>query len=83
MSVERLLQVFGRERASSIITCKAMVGEFASYRVEIFKASVDQQLAICRYKVKEICCVIIVTLANDVLHILLCYLARKNGLLQL
>ena len=82
MSVERLLQVFGRERASSIITCKAMVGEFASYRVKIFKAPVDQQLAICRYKVKQMFCVIIVSLEYGVLYILLCYLARKNGLLE-
>ena len=82
MSVERLLQVFGRERASSIITCKAMVGEFASYRVKIFKAPVDQQLAICRYKVKQMFCVIIVSLANVVLYLLLCYSARKNGLLE-
>ena len=39
VSVERLRQVFGRERASSIITCKAMVGEFALYRANISKAS--------------------------------------------
>ena len=82
MSVERLLQVFGRERASSIITCEAMVGEFALYRVKIFKAPVDQQLAICRYKVKQMFCVIIVSLEYGVLYILLCYLARKNGLLE-
>ena len=82
VSVERLLQVFGRERASSIITCKAMVGEFASYRVKIFKAPVDQQLAISRYKVKQMFCVIIVSLEYGVLYILLCYLARKNGLLE-
>ena len=82
VSVERLLQVFGRERASSIITCKAMVGEFALYRVEIFKASVDQKIAICCYKVKQACCVIIVSLAYDILYILLYYLDRKNGLLE-